>query len=888
MSARDGVADLVSVIDAEGRFVFASASHEDVLGWTPAELVGTDGFALVHPDDRAAAAAQLAAHEGDDEGHPPVVRVRAKGGRWVALRARIHPLGEGEGAHAILTLRAVQATQARERRDHALSEVLRAAPLGIGAVDSELRFVFVNDELAAINGLPAADHPGRTLREILGDLADTLEPLYERVLATGETIEWIEIVGSTAARPDEVRSWRASYRPLHGEGGIEGVIALVEETSEVRQAQRESDRLRRLIEQSIDFIALGTADGDLVYMNAAARRVTGFEPDESLGGRTFLEFLGPAEQERYAAEIAPSMQASGLWRGALAVTHLGTGVQTELEWTGYLADDPELGPLIAAIGRDVRPLREAELAARDAAHAYEELLRASPVPIVTVGLDRHVLEANPAVEATLGWSREDAVGKLAPWVTSEERETPNVQSMWRDAGTGRVVQGGLTLRRKDGATRRAAVSTFPRFSRTGEPVGLTAFLFDVEEREAARERAERSEERQQAVAELGLYALGQQSGDAVAARAVELVATKLGVELASVLALSRSGSSFTVHSGVGWGPGVVGGAEAVSAGPTSHVGYTLTTPGPVVFDDLARETRFTANAILRAHGVVSGISVAITGRDGPWGVLGAYACEPARFDETDASFVRSVANVVAATVERASAQTAGERALLASSAKTDFLSRMSHELRTPLNAIVGFGQLLALDETQPERREAVDQILAAGLHLVGLIDELLDVSQIEAGILELDASDVDLVELARESVALVAPLAAARSIAVDVEARGPTRVRGDARRLRQVLLNLLSNAIKYNRDGGRVVLAMAATGAEATIVVSDTGVGISEPDVARIFEPFQRVPGQTRVEGTGLGLSVSRGLVEAMGGSIRVQSAPGRGSVFTVTLPAAS
>jgi PAS domain S-box-containing protein len=220
-------------------------------------------------------------------------------------------------------------------------------------------------------------------------------------------------------------------------------------------------------------------------------------------------------------------------------------------------------------------------------------------------------------------------------------------------------------------------------------------------------------------------------------------------------------------------------------------------------------------------------------------------------------------------------------------AKTEFLSRMSHELRTPLNAILGFSQLLQLDGLDPAQRENVDYIERGGHHLLDLINEILDISRIESGQMMLSPEPVDLGDVVREVVDLIRPLAAARRIQIDDRGDGcGCHVLADRQRLTQVLLNLLSNAVKYNRDGGSVTVRCAtADPGRVRISVADTGYGIPREYLDRVFQPFDRLGAERGpVEGTGMGLALSKGLVEAMGGTMAVDSRLDAGSTFSVEL----
>jgi len=276
------------------------------------------------------------------------------------------------------------------------------------------------------------------------------------------------------------------------------------------------------------------------------------------------------------------------------------------------------------------------------------------------------------------------------------------------------------------------------------------------------------------------------------------------------------------------------------------------------------------------------------------GGLVVYRKSPGEFDAAVIDLLRTFATQSALAIQNArlyrEIEVKSRQLEIASKHKSEFLANMSHELRTPLNAIIGFSEVLAermFGDINEKQAEYISDILQSGQHLLSLINDILDLSKIEAGRMELELSDFDLPSTIENTLMLVRERAVRRGIALgrSIDERLGT-IRADERKVKQVLLNLLSNALKFTPDGGQISVRAAVQDGMVEISVTDTGVGIAPDDQEMVFEEFRQVgTASKKVEGTGLGLAISRKFIELHGGRIWVKSTVGSGSAFTFTLP---
>jgi signal transduction histidine kinase len=312
-------------------------------------------------------------------------------------------------------------------------------------------------------------------------------------------------------------------------------------------------------------------------------------------------------------------------------------------------------------------------------------------------------------------------------------------------------------------------------------------------------------------------------------------------------------------------------------------------------DDAVGDPRVPAAGVARRAGIRSMLFVPMRRDDTVLGVIAVNHSKPAAFTEARVELLRTFADQAVIAIENVRLFTElDERTSqleVASRHKDEFLANMSHELRTPLNAIIGFSEVMLermFGELTDKQEEYLNDILSSGRHLLSLINDILDLSKIEAGRMELDLTDFDLPAAIDNALTLVHERAARRGLVLEQDVDPALgKFQGDERKIKQVLLNLLSNAIKFTPEGGRVTVRGALRGDVVEIAVSDTGVGIAPEDQEAVFEEFRQVGTDTarKHEGTGLGLALARRFVELHGGNIWLESEVRVGSTFTFALP---
>jgi PAS domain S-box-containing protein len=534
-----------------------------------------------------------------------------------------------------------------------------------------------------------------------------------------------------------------------------------------------------------------------------------------------------------------------------------------------------------------------------------KLLTASPLAVIAMDAEGHVTAWNAAAEHMFGWTTAEALGAVAPH-SAGGLEHDRLRLRRKLQTEGRFAGLETQRARKDGRLIDVAISAAALTGPDGSYAGSICLIEDITSRR--RVEAQRAQAAAQgrsfsaALAEVAASeALSRGDWREVAELIVRRVRDCMGVARAGIWRITADDEAIELDSFChADGPGLAIGTQLGLASIPAYAA-ALRSGRTIAADDAVRDERTAelAAGYLAPLGIGALLDSPIRIGSRVQGVLCLEHVGPSReWSAEEQAFAASMADLAALAIESgerhrtlARLEAALARAEAAGRAKSQFLANMGHELRTPLNAVIGFADLLAdtLTDSAAARSHAQD-IADAGRHLLSVINDVLALTQAEHGVMRLTETSLTLSALAMDAVRLVRHMAEARGVDIRVQVPPMVGLKGDAAKLRQALLNLLSNAVKFSAAGTAVTVT-ASVGADGAIriAVRDQGCGMDAADIPRAFEPFvQLSSGRSRLhEGAGLGLPLSRGLVELHGGTLELHSAPGRGTVACMTLPAA-
>ncbi|MBW3571297.1 MAG: response regulator [Gemmatimonadetes bacterium] len=635
------------------------------------------------------------------------------------------------------------------------------------------------------------------------------------------------------------------------------------------------------------------------YATSRVLRQAGFEVVDAATGEEALRLVRSEEPDLVLLDVnLPDLDGFEVCRriktapetGTIPVLYLSAAYRTpehrvqglDLGADGYLTQPVEPRELVATVNALLRA-REVEEAVRASEERFRSLVAATSAIVWTASPEGLIETEQPAWTEFTGQPGDEMLGwGWLACVHPDDHE--RVRREWANAIAARAqFTAEYRLRRRDGEYRHVGVSAIPLLDGDGGVREWVGMHTDV----TARRRAEAW---QGLFADVGAALASSLETPStlpgVAQRVVDALADWCAVDLVEAEGLRRVAQAWS-----GGGPRTERAAAFDAAfaveRPASAPFQVARTGQPVLVADAAPAQGEMAEALRRA-GVRSYLSVALVARGQVVGVLTAAAGDGLpRYTADDAARLEELGGRVALAVDNARLYA---EAIHANAAKGEFLAVMSHELRTPLNAIIGYADLLdagVAGELNDAQREQLSRIRVGSKHLLRLIEEVLQFSRLEAGREEVHREALDLAGLTRDAAALVEPLARGKGLAFRVEVPAePVRVETDGGKVHQIVLNLLSNAVKFT-DGGEVSVSLAARNGHAVLQVRDTGIGIAPENLERIWDAFSQVEQAPtrRVGGTGLGLSVTRNLARLLGGDVVVESAPGRGSAFTLRLP---
>lgn len=499
-----------------------------------------------------------------------------------------------------------------------------------------------------------------------------------------------------------------------------------------------------------------------------------------------------------------------------------------------------------------------------------------------------------------GYTREELIGSNHRIIRSGNHSREYFQTMWATIQANRIWQGEVCNRRKDGRLYWVESTIVPFLNKEGQIYQYVSIRTDItrqkhiEQLLAAISRAQ---------SEILVKKNPQEVFSGLLAEVLQLTESPFGLigEVFPGAAQEKSLSLFAVTSLHRDAAGAPSCSHHIAHGMNDCGNHALfrgilEAGKPVVINhrDIRGEQlssrhppleHYLGLPFLRGNKVVG--LLALANRPGGYDDQLVAMLEP--MTSTCANMIEGIRNEQQRQNALEALRLAKEEAEKASQAKTEFLSRMSHELRTPLNAIIGFSQLMETDSVDvlpPSHQENVEQILKAGWHLLELIDEVLDLARIETGHVDLMPTTLNTVAMVNESLLLVQPIAHQRNVTIQwAPPQQFSPVLADRTRFKQVLINLLSNAVKYNHPEGLVSIRLLDTPSQVGIAVRDTGRGMADHELHRLFEPFSRLGDTSAAPGVGIGLNISRRFVELMNGQIDVTSKIGHGSTFTLWLP---
>ncbi|MBN3898908.1 MAG: PAS domain S-box protein, partial [Nostoc sp. NOS(2021)] len=742
-------------------------------------------------------------------------------------------------------------------REARLNAFFSSAPVGMNIVDNQLRFVQINQLLAEINGLPQQDHIGKTIHQVLPHIAPLVEPIYQQVLLTGQPILNQELSGASIKQPDIIRHFLASYFPIPGEDDRpSGVGTVLVEISELQAALRERKRVEqelRLANERLQYLLTSSPvviyssktseDFSTTFISENVKAMVGYEAREFIEDSSFwLDHVHPQDIEFISDKFQQLVEQEYIsyeyrWLHADGTYHWF------YEKMRLIRDEADYPIECVGYWADINDRKLAELALQSGQQRYQLLAEASPACIFHADIDGNVLYFNQRWSEITGYSLEESL--LTGWVNAvhpDDRE--QMFLVWDQARAAKKMYKNEHRFLRDQSTVVWVIcQALPEFGDDGEIKGYIGTITDITERKLAEEALRESAERERAIAQVIQRMRQTLDLDTIFAATTQELRQVLNCDRVVVYRFNPHWSGEFVSESVGNGwislieehnndphltEGVLQDGRCLAkildiADNQVEDPDQQATPGAsfLCVPDIYNAGFHPAYInLLERFQAKAYILVPILYGSQLWGLLVSYQnSAPRQWKPGEINIVVQIGNQLGVALQQAQllAQTQRQSQALqeaviiadaANRAKSEFLANMSHELRTPLNAILGFTQVMSHDHTlSTEHQQNLIIINRAGEHLLNLINDILEMSKIEAGRITLNLNSFDLIRLLENLEEMLRFRATSKGLELVFEYTSnlPQYIQVDESKLRQVLLNLLGNAIKFT-DNGRVTL----------------------------------------------------------------------------------